>query len=135
MSPWLFNVYMDGVMKEVKMGIGRRGVSFLEDGREWRVAGLLYADDLVLCGESEEGLRVMVGWFAEVCRKIGMKVNAGNNKVMVLNGKEGIEYEVLINGIDLEHVLEFKYLGYVLDESGTDGAEYCRKVMSGRRVL
>ena len=33
MSPWLFNVYMDGVMKEVKMGLGRRGVSFLEDGR------------------------------------------------------------------------------------------------------
>ena len=34
MSPWLFNVYMDGVMKEVKMGMGRRGGSFLEDGRE-----------------------------------------------------------------------------------------------------
>ena len=28
MSPWLFNVYM----KDVKMGMGRRGVSFLEDG-------------------------------------------------------------------------------------------------------
>ena len=27
------------------------------------------ADDLVLCGESEEELRVMVGWFAEVCRR------------------------------------------------------------------
>ena len=33
-SPWLFNVYVDAVMKEVKMGIGRRGVRFLEDGRE-----------------------------------------------------------------------------------------------------
>ena len=70
MSPWLFNVYMDGVMKEVKMGMGRRGVSFLEDGREWRLAGLLHADDLVLCGESEKDLRVMVGHFAEVCRRI-----------------------------------------------------------------
>ena len=35
-SPWLFNVYIDGVMKEVKMWMGRRGVSFMEDGREWR---------------------------------------------------------------------------------------------------
>ena len=34
MSPWLFNVYIDRVMKEVKMGMGRRGVSFLEDERE-----------------------------------------------------------------------------------------------------
>ena len=27
MSPWLFNVYMDGMMKDVKMGMGRRGES------------------------------------------------------------------------------------------------------------
>ena len=33
MFPWLFNAYMDEVMKEVKMGMGRRGVRFLEDGR------------------------------------------------------------------------------------------------------
>ena len=37
MSPWLFNLYMDGVMKEVKIGMGRRGLNFLEDGREWRI--------------------------------------------------------------------------------------------------
>ena len=33
MSPWLFSVYMGGV-KEVMMGMGRRKVSFLDDGRE-----------------------------------------------------------------------------------------------------
>ena len=32
-SPWLFNVYMDGVMK-VKMGMESKGVKFLEDERE-----------------------------------------------------------------------------------------------------
>ena len=37
-------------------------------------------------------------------------------------------------GFVLEHVLEFKYLGCVLDESDTDGAECSRKVASGRRV-
>ena len=55
MSPWLFNVYMDGVMK-VKMGMGRRGVRFMVDGIEQRLPGLLHIDNLVLCGESEEGL-------------------------------------------------------------------------------
>ena len=75
-------------MKEVKMGMGRSGVSFLEDEREWRLPCLLYADDLVICGELEECLRVMVGRFAEVCRKRGMKVNASKSKVMVLNGEE-----------------------------------------------
>ena len=37
----------DGVRNEGKMGMGRRGVSFMENGREWRLPGLLYADDLV----------------------------------------------------------------------------------------
>ena len=46
MSFRLFNVYMDAV--KVKMGMGRRGVRFLVDGREWRLPGLLSADDLVL---------------------------------------------------------------------------------------
>ena len=64
---------MDGVMNEVSMGMGRRGVNFLENGKEWRLSGLLYADDLDLCGESEEDMRAMVGWFAEVCRRRGLK--------------------------------------------------------------
>ena len=50
----LFNVSTDAVMKEVKIGMGRKGVRFIEQGREWRLPGLLHADDLILCGESEE---------------------------------------------------------------------------------
>ena len=88
MSPWLFNVYMDAVMKEVKMGMGRRGVRFQEKGREWRLPGLLFADDLVLCGESEEDLWAMVGRLVEARRKKGLKVNAGNSMIMVLGGEE-----------------------------------------------
>ena len=108
MSPWLYNVYMDGVMKEEKKGRGSRGVSFLEDGRKRRLPSLLYADDLVQFGESED-LRVMVGRFAEVCRMRGLKINAGKSKVIVLNGEEGLECEVHVDGICLEHVSEFKY--------------------------
>ena len=37
MSPWLFNVYMDAVMKEVKVGMRRRGVKF-QEGRELEIA-------------------------------------------------------------------------------------------------
>ena len=33
-------------------------------------------NDLVIWGESEEDLRVMVGQFAEVCRRRELKVNA-----------------------------------------------------------
>ena len=133
-SPWFFNVYMDAVMKEVKLGMGRRGMKFLEKEREWKLPDLLYVDNLVLCGESEEDLRAVVGRFVEVCRRRELEVNAGKSKVPVLNGEEGLECEVHVDGIHLEHVSEFKYLGCVLDEAGTDGAEFSRKVVSERRM-
>ena len=94
---------------------------------------LLYTDDLVLCDDSGEDLRAMVGRFVEVCRRRGLKINAGKSKVMVLGGEEGLECEVCVDEMRLEHSSEFKYLGYVLDESGTDEAECCRKVASGTR--
>ena len=90
-SLWLFNVYMDQVMKEVKMGMRRKGVRFLEEGREWILHGLLYADDLVLCGESEENLRMMLGRFDGVYRRRGLEVNVVKSKVMILNVEGGLE--------------------------------------------
>ena len=48
--------------------------------------GILYTDDLVQCGELEEDLRVMGGWFAEVYSRRALKVNVGKSKVMILNG-------------------------------------------------
>ena len=96
--PWLFNVYMDGVR-------------FLEEGERVEIAWPPVPDDLVLCGVSEENLRGMVGQFAEVCRRRGLKVNVGKSKVMVLNGEERLVCNVHIDRIHLEHDLEFKYLG------------------------
>ena len=107
---------------------------FQEEGREWRLPGFLYADDMVLCGESEVDLREIVRHFVEVCKRRHLKVNAGKSKVMVLGGEEWLECEVCVDGIRLEHVSEFKYLGCVLDISGTDEAECSRKVASGGMV-
>ena len=75
--------------------------------RERRLPGFLYADDLVLCGKSKEDLRAMVGHFVEVC-----KVNPGKKMVR----RRDWSVEVGVDGTPLEHVLEFKYLRWVLDE-------------------
>ena len=47
----------------------------------------------------------------------------------VMNGEEGLEFEVYVDRCCLEHVLEFKYLGCVFDEAGTD-----RNVVGRKRV-
>ena len=74
-----------------------------------------------------------MGWASEVCRR-GLKFNASKSKVMVLNGELGLKCEVHVDGIRLKHVSEFKYLGLVLEEAGTDGAECGNKGAIGRRV-
>ena len=76
----------------------------------------MYGDDLLVCGELEEDLRAILGRFAEVCRR-GLEVNAGKSKVMVMNGEEGLECEVHLHEIRLEHVSEFKYLGCSFGQS------------------
>src|SRR5678815_4489350 len=105
----------------------------METGREWRVPYLLYANDLVLCGESEESLRGLVERYGRVFKRRGLKVNVDKSKVMVVS-EDSPRCEVMLDGEQLEQVSEFKYLGYMLDEKGTDDAECSRKVVNGREV-
>ena len=65
---------------------------------------LLYADDLILCGELEEDIRAMVGGFFEVCKERGLKVTTTKSKVMVFDGEEEWKCKVCIDGMRLEHV-------------------------------
>ena len=71
----------------------------------------MHTDDLVLCVESEEDLSPIVARFIEMCRRRGLKVNAGKSKVMLSDGEEGLECEVCASWMRLEGVWEFKYLG------------------------
>ena len=75
---------MDAVMKEVKMGMGRK--------EEWRLPGLLYGDDLVLFS-AEEALKVMV-----VCWRKGLKVNADKSKVMVFGWRRDWSIRFMLMG-------------------------------------
>ena len=59
-----------------------------EEGREWRLPGILYAYNLVLCGALEEDLRAMLGRFVEVCSRIGLKLIEYKSNVLMLGGEE-----------------------------------------------
>ncbi len=70
MSLWLFSVYMDGVVREVNARMLGRGLSLAgDDGREWSLNQLLFADDNALVADSEEKLRNLVEEFGEVCSR------------------------------------------------------------------
>ena len=62
MSPCLFNLFMDAVMKEVREKAGDVDVTLWDERRniEWKVDWLMFADDTVLLGDSEEKLERLV---------------------------------------------------------------------------
>ena len=80
---------------------------------------------------SEEDPRVTIGCAVEIWKRKTLKMNVDKSKVRVLGGEEVSGCSFSVDGRRLEHVLEFKYLRVVFDESGTDGTERWRKVVSG----
>ncbi len=52
-SPWLFIIYMDGVMREMKGKVGGVQVRMYAEGRKWVLNSILFTDDTVLIAENE----------------------------------------------------------------------------------
>ena len=57
MSPWSFNVNMDGVVREVDVRALGKGLALLSaNGGRFEIDQLLFADDTALVADSEEKL-------------------------------------------------------------------------------
>ena len=70
MSPWFFNVYMDGVVREVNVRVLGKGLELLSaDGGKFEINLLLFADDRALVADSEEKLCRLVSEFGRVCER------------------------------------------------------------------
>ena len=53
MSPWLFNLYIDGVVREVNTRVLGRGLKLIDgNDNEWELNQLLFADDTVVVADS-----------------------------------------------------------------------------------
>ena len=54
---------MNTVRKELEIVIWGMGLIFLEKRREWQLPNIMYIDDMVLCGESEEDWKGIIRMF------------------------------------------------------------------------
>ena len=62
MSPWLFNVYMDGVVQEVNVRVLGKGPELLSaNSGRFEKTNLLFADNTALVADSEEKLCRLLG--------------------------------------------------------------------------
>ena len=70
MSLWLFNVYMDGVVREVNVWVHGKGLGLLSANCfGFEINQLLFADDTALLADSEEKLCRLVSEFGRVRKK------------------------------------------------------------------
>ncbi len=53
MPPWLFSLFLAGVVREVEAKVGNVGVELCMDDTIWKLNTVLFADDIVLIAESE----------------------------------------------------------------------------------
>ena len=80
--PWLFNIFIDRCMREMKAKLGNVDAILKMQGMKWAVVACLFA-------ESEEEFQRVVNEFYSVCMRRKLKVNTWKNEVMFI--KRGLE--------------------------------------------
>ena len=123
MTPWLFNVHMDGVVREVNVRVLGKGLELLSaNGSRFEINQLLFTDDTALVADSEEKLYRLVSEFGRVCERRKLEVNVGKSKVMRCSRYgNGDRMHAILNGEPLEEVDCFKCLGsHGADDGGCE---------------
>ena len=113
LSPLSFNLLISDLAKqfdtkEDKPRIGNLGIN-----------SLFWADDLILFSETKEGLDELLKILEDYCEVNHLLVNTKKTKCMIFN-KTGrlMRRPFFLNGVKLEMVREYKYLGFVITPSG-----------------
>ena len=126
MTPGLFNLFMDGVVREVKARIGDRGLGLIEGGnrQNWTINQILFADDTASVVDTEETLQQLVTEFDRVCKRRKLKVNVDKSKLLRCSKEDPVpRLQIQLGDKQLEQVDSFKYLGAKVTEKGTVGQE------------
>ena len=129
MSPWLFNVFMDGIMRETKEKL-QGGVQLTTTNLQL----ILFADDIVMVTGKEEDMQTNLGEMKKVMDKWGMKMHLGKTKVMMVSRTEE-DCNLNIEGEDIETVKKLKYLGVMVSSDGLCDEEIEQHVGAAAKVV
>ena len=137
MSLWLFNLYIDGVVREVNARVLGKVLKMVDgNDNEWERNQLLFADDTVVAADSERKLCQLVTEFGRVCERRTLQVNVAKSKVLrCTRNEDGARLNVMLNGEALEEVDQFKYLGSVIAANGGVEADVHHRVNEGCKML
>jgi len=121
LSPTLFNLFLERIMTDA-LDEYSGGVSCA--GR--KIVDLRFADDIDLVEESASGIQEITKRLEKTAKKYGMEISTEKSKVMVVGKPEntyGQVADVMVDGIKLEQVKSFTYLGSTLTDNGRSEKE------------
>lgn len=107
MSPKLFTAVLEGIFRQLSWN--NYGLNINGE----RLSHLRFADDIVLFAETREQLQVMILDLERESRKVGLTMNTSKTKALTNAAEESI----IINGVPIEYVKEYTYLGQKISMS------------------
>jgi len=129
LSPTLFNIYSEAMIKEALEGKGR-GV--IIGGRN--IKAIRFADDKAIVSNSSRDLQIMINRINKIGKKYGMKFNIKKTKTMKVARKAG-KLDIMIEGKKLEQIKQYKYLGSIIEEEGRCNKEIRARIGMGKNVF
>src|SRR5215469_3739606 len=97
---------------------------------------LLYVDDTVLMGETEESLQRFMTLFDRICGKRKVRINGDKSKVMRV-GDNGmvLDMGIRIGRVRIEQVECINYLRVDISAEGDGRQEFRHRLKEGNRAL
>ena len=91
---------------------------------------MLFADDIVICKETRKEVEQRLESWRYALKRRGMKISRSKTEYLCINGGNDDE-TVKMEDIKVPRVKEFKYLGSIVEESGSCEREVKRRVHAG----
>lgn len=118
LSPFLFAMYVNDLEAEIVT----KGISGINIGTiNIYIYMLLYADDIILFGNSPEDLQKSLTILEEYSSKWKLTVNTNKTKIMVFRkgGRLPNDLDFIYNDVSIEIVSKFCCLGVILTSGGS----------------
>ena len=139
LSPLLFNIYIREVGTKIEtsgLGVKFPIISENEAIEQWmQLAGLMYADDIVLIAESGEEIQELFCILDEVAKEYGLSFSEKKSKVLRI-AEECKDDTWKLNGKEIGEATGYKYLGVQVKgglmggiDAMEDRLKECRKVV------
>ena len=129
LSPFLFSMYLNDLEEELSV----KGVKGVVIGM-FKLFLLLYADDIVLFGETDADLQNALNILEDYCSRWKLTVNTQKTKIMVFRkgGRLSSNLKFTYQDKTIEVINKFSYLGIVFTSGGS--SYETQKTLSGQAL-